>query len=44
MTSATHERRSPLGLFPDKPTPRLYDRSVELPHALARQYPNANRQ
>ncbi|HUG92503.1 MAG TPA: tyrosine-type recombinase/integrase [Planctomycetaceae bacterium] len=42
---------APLGLFPGKPTPRLYDRIVEvlygrvdLPHALARKYPNATRE
>jgi hypothetical protein len=29
MTTAALERRSPLGLFPDKPVPRLYDRVVE---------------
>lgn len=30
MTTATQQRRSPLGLFPDKPVPRLYDRIVEV--------------
>lgn len=30
MTTATQQRRSPLGLFPDKPAPRLYDRVVEV--------------
>jgi len=29
MTAATQQRRSPLGLFPDRPAPRLYDRVVE---------------
>jgi len=43
MDTATLHRRAPLGSFPDKSEPRLYDR-VELPHALARKCPNANRQ
>lgn len=30
MTTRTQRRRSPLGLFPDKPAPRLYDRMVEV--------------
>jgi integron integrase len=30
MTSVTGQRRAPLGLFPDKPSPRLYDRIVEV--------------
>lgn len=30
MTATTQQRRSPLGLFPDKPAPRLYDRIVEV--------------
>jgi integron integrase len=30
MTTVTRQRRSPLGLFPDKPAPRLYDRIVEV--------------
>ncbi len=30
MTAGPRKRRSPLGLFPDKPTPRLYDRTVEV--------------
>lgn len=95
MSTATRQRRTPLGLFPDRPIPRLYDRivevlrvrhysrrtaeayvhwirryiefynhqdlrqlgepdvnrflthlagRVELPHALARKYPNANQE
>lgn len=30
MSVATQQRRSPLGLFPDQPTPRLYDRIIEV--------------
>lgn len=30
MTTSSEQRRSPLGLFPDKPAPRLYDRMVEV--------------
>lgn len=30
MTATTQQRRSPLGLFPDKPAPRFYDRMVEV--------------
>ncbi len=30
MTTATQRCRSPLGLFPDKPAPRMYDRIVEV--------------
>jgi len=30
MTTTTRQRRSPWGLFPDKPAPRLYDRMVEV--------------
>lgn len=30
MTTAAQQRRSPLGLFPDEPVPRLYDRIVEV--------------
>jgi len=30
MSVANQPRRSPLGLFPDKPAPRLYDRIVEV--------------
>lgn len=30
MTTATRRRRTPLGLFADKPVPRLYDRIVEV--------------
>jgi integron integrase len=30
MTTTTQQRRSPLGLFPDKPAPRLYDHMVEV--------------
>ena len=30
MTATTQQRRSPLGLFPDKPAHRLYDRMVEV--------------
>ncbi|HUG93288.1 MAG TPA: hypothetical protein VML55_20775 [Planctomycetaceae bacterium] len=30
MSTATHPHRSPLGLFPGKPAPRLYDRIVEV--------------
>ncbi len=30
MTLATHPRRPPLGLFPDRPLPRLYDRIIEI--------------
>ncbi len=30
MTTLTQQRRPPLGLFPDKPAPRLYDRIVEV--------------
>lgn len=29
MSSSTRNRRSPLGLFPGQPTPRLYDCMVE---------------
>jgi len=34
MDHATALRRSPLGVFPGQPTPRLYDRVVEVPRAL----------
>jgi len=30
MNNSTRERRSPLGCFPGQPTPRLYDRVVEV--------------
>ena len=30
MNNSTAYRRSPLGLFPDQPAPRLYDRVVEV--------------
>ncbi len=30
MTTTTQQRRSPLGLFPDKPARRLYDHMVEV--------------
>ncbi len=30
MPTATQQRRSPLGLFSDKPVPRLYDRIIEV--------------
>lgn len=30
MSTAIRQRRSPLGLFPDKPAPRLYDRIIEV--------------
>ena len=30
MSTPSHQRRSPLGLFADKPTPRLYDHIVEV--------------
>lgn len=30
MTATTRQRRSPLGLFPDNPSPRLYDRIVDV--------------
>lgn len=30
MTTSSEQCRSPLGLFPDKPTPRLYDHMVEV--------------
>jgi hypothetical protein len=30
MAAVAQQRRSPLGLFPDKPTHRLYDRIVEV--------------
>ena len=30
MTTDVQPRPSPLGLFPDKPTPRLYDGFVEV--------------
>ncbi|MEX0701991.1 MAG: phage integrase N-terminal SAM-like domain-containing protein [Planctomycetales bacterium] len=30
MSTATRERLPPLGLFPDKPAPRLYDRIIEV--------------
>ncbi len=29
MNNSTANRRSPLGLFPGQPIPRLYDRAVE---------------
>ena len=29
MTTVARQRRSPLGLFPDKPVPGLYDRMIE---------------
>jgi hypothetical protein len=28
MAKLVHQRRTPLGLFPDKPVPRLYDRII----------------
>jgi site-specific recombinase XerD len=31
MTTSLQTRREPLGLFPGKPAPRLYDRIVEVP-------------
>ncbi len=30
MNNSTGDRRSPLGLFPRQPTPKLYDRVVEV--------------
>ncbi len=30
MNNSLVDRRSPLGVFPGKPTPKLYDRLVEL--------------
>jgi len=30
MNNSPADRRSPLGLFPGEPTPRLYDRVVEV--------------
>jgi hypothetical protein len=30
MAAVTHQHRSALGLFPDKPAPWLYDRIVEV--------------
>ena len=30
VNTTTQQCRSPLGLFPDKPMPRLYDRMVEV--------------
>jgi len=30
MSTAAQQRRTPLGLFADKPAPRLYDRIVEV--------------
>jgi hypothetical protein len=30
MTTATQQRRIPLGLFPDRVSPRLYDRIIEV--------------
>ena len=30
MSTSSQQRRSPLGLFPDKPAPRLYDSMVEV--------------
>jgi len=30
MTATIQQRRSPLGLFPDRPMPRLYDRIIEV--------------
>lgn len=30
MSTPAHQRRSPLGLFPDKPVPRLYDSIIEV--------------
>lgn len=30
MTTTTQQCRSPLGLFPDTPVPRIYDRIVEV--------------
>jgi site-specific recombinase XerD len=30
MAAVAQQRRSPLGLFPDKPAPRLYDRMVKV--------------
>jgi len=65
MPSIAELRPAPLRLFADRPSPRLYDRivevlrrvqavyqqdlaegygRVELPHALARKYPKANRE
>jgi integrase len=54
MNVLARDRRSPLGLFPGQPTPRLYEKQHEadskggleqapLPDALARKYPNAAR-
>ncbi len=54
MNLLAWDRRSPLGLFPGQPTPRLYEKQHEadsksglgqtpLPDALARKYPNAAR-
>src|SRR5688572_14425948 len=43
MPSAAELRPVPLRLFADRPSSRLYDRIVD-PHALARKYPNANRE
>ncbi len=30
MSAATQQRRMPVGLFADQPTPRLYDRIIEV--------------
>jgi integrase len=30
MIATAQQRRSPLGLFPDQPLPRLYDRIIEV--------------
>ncbi len=30
MSTATHQRRAPLGLFPDRRSPRLYERIIEV--------------
>jgi hypothetical protein len=30
MSTATRQRRTPLGLFPDRPIPRLDDRIIEV--------------
>jgi integrase len=32
MSTTTRQRRTPLGLFPDRPIPRLDDRNVEAIH------------
>jgi len=35
MTTATEQRRTPLGLFPNRPVPWLYDRTIRFPHSVA---------